>query len=239
METWMIQLIIGVVAIITLGVITYFVTKPSAKVVFALLTAAAVIGTIWVVGPNIDLGEREPSIIIPGVSTADWRMVSQTEVGTWLNPKGVDDYKITATYNDTSNLFEGLTQFAEVAYRFQNFGADDGSGVTCTITDYGSFYYDVTDDTFFMISKTSKKFNSNWTVDGATTINQIDSVTVPSSTQTKTGLVTLNLTGNAAAMEFMTQSTDTATTILEFTNSISGENIATINYDWEKTIITT
>lgn len=239
MEDWVIWLILGTVAAASMFGLSYFVKKMGPKVVFALLGVGVVLGTIWAVGPQIDIGEAPPLDVEPGVSTADWRMISQTESMTWLNPKGVDDYKITATYNDTSNQFEGLTQFAEVAYRFQNFGAADGSGVICTITDYGSFYYDVTDDTFFMISKTAKKFNSNWTVDGTTAVNQIDSVTVPSSTETKIGLVTLNLTANAAAMEFMTPATDTATTTLVFTNSISGVNIATIDYDWEKTIVTT
>ena len=239
MEAWMIWLILGIVAAFGLGFIAYMVTKPAAKVVFAILTLVVVLGTIWAVGPEIEIGEEAPPLQIPGVSTADWRMVSASESLAWLNPKGVDDYKITATYNDTSNAFEGLTQFAVVDYRFQNFAADDGSGVTCTIIDYGEFFYDVTQDTYPMISKTSKKFNSNWTIDGSTPITQVDSVTVPSSTQTKTGLVSLNLTGSNAAMEFMSQYTDSATTIVEFRNSVSNELIATIEYDWEKTTVTT
>lgn len=238
MEDAWIYLILGVVGFIALVVIAYFVKKMAAKVIFALLATGILLVTLFVTLPDIDIGPEEPPVTIVGA--ADWRMVSASESHTYVVPWGDDDYKCLMTFNDTSNLFEGNTEFVQVAYRFQNFGGVDGSGVICTITDYGQYYYEVADDTYWIIEKYDKKFNSNWTIDpGATAVNQVASVTVPSDTQTKTGIVTLNLTGNADAVQYMTQSTDSAITEVVFTNSITNVVIATIQYNWEKTTVTT
>lgn len=238
MEDWMIIGILGIVATVGLGIMAYMSKKPAGRVIFSLLTIGVLVGTLWVVLPSIEIGEEPPPLIVEGA--ADWQMVSATETLTHVVPWGDDDYKVLGTFNDTSNLFEGATEFVQVAYRFQNFGGSDGSGVVCTITDYGNFYYETADDNYWIIEKYDQKFNSNWTIDvGAVAVNQIAQVTVPSDIQTKTGVLTLNLTGNADAMQYMIQSTDSAITILEFTNSITNTNIATIQYLWEKTTVTT
>lgn len=237
---------VGLIAAVAFGIMAARSKKPQTMGVFGTLAVAGTMVVGFIVVPALfEPGEVvQPPITIVGA--ADWVNIDLTENTTFIE-EGNDDgvtifFDVPAIFNQTSNLFEQSTGTVQIYLLFENNGLNDGSKVKVDVTQVGQWIDDSgpTDDQYYIINKMDSDFLFNWTEEGSTITSELSGPSIPDNTDDSSGWFVINFTLNPTTFDLMSQGDNADShTIIQFTNTLTGDLIRELVFDIELDTVTT